>query len=146
MSDPMKQQVEERELRYDGVHCSLRLERVSRGIVSLQISGRDVGEFSDAPLLALDRWLASSGAVELFIDARHVKGASIDVSGEWARWLGGHKDQLRSVTMLTGSPFIHITAEFVRRFADLEGVMRICSEASVFEEALREALKWDRKL
>ena len=102
MSDPMKQQVEERELRYDGVHCSLRLERVSRGIVSLQISGRDVGEFSDAPLLALDRWLASSGAVELFIDARHVKGASIDVSGEWARWLGGHKDQLRSVTMLTG--------------------------------------------
>ncbi len=146
MSEARRQQADDRELRFEGVHCNLSLERVSRGIVSLKISGRDVGEFGDAPLLTLDRWLAGSGPVELFIDAREVKGASIDVSGEWARWLGARKEKLRSITMLTGSPFIHITAEFVRRFADLEGVMRICSEATVFEEALREALKWDRKL
>ena len=146
MSEARRQQVDERELHFEGVHCNLTLERVSRGIVSLKIAGRDVGEFGDAPMLALDRWLAASGPVELFIDAREVKGASIDVSGDWARWLGAHKEKLRSITMLTGSPFIHITAEFVRRFADLEGVMRICSEAAVFEEALREALKWDRKL
>jgi phage regulator Rha-like protein len=43
--------------------------------------------------------------------------------------------------MLTGSSFIHITAEFVRRFADMEGMMRICTEPAVFESAFREVLK-----
>ena len=43
--------------------------------------------------------------------------------------------------LMTGSPFVHVTAEFVRRFADLEGIMRICTEPAVFETAFREALK-----
>jgi hypothetical protein len=79
--------------------------------------------------------------VELFVDAREVRGASIEVSGEWARWLGGRKAVLRGVTMLTGSRFIQVTAEFVRRFAALEGIMRICTEASVFDSALEEILR-----
>jgi phage regulator Rha-like protein len=45
--------------------------------------------------------------------------------------------------MLTGSRFIQITAEFVRRFASLEGVMRICTEPAIFDFALAEALKQD---
>jgi hypothetical protein len=48
------------------------------------------------------------------------------VSGEWAGWLGANRAMLESVTMLTGSRFIQITAEFVRRFSSLEGSMRIC--------------------
>ena len=43
--------------------------------------------------------------------------------------------------MLTGSRFIEITAAFVRRFAALEGIMRICSEPAVFDFALAETLK-----
>jgi hypothetical protein len=70
-----------------------------------------------------------------------VRGASIDVSSGWAVWFGRNKAKLRAITMLTGSPFIHITAEFVRRFADLEGMMRICTESAVFERAFREVLK-----
>jgi hypothetical protein len=139
--EPMLEQIENREIRYDGVHCSLAMERVSRGIVRLTITGSDVGEFGDAPFHALDRWLALSEPVELFIDARQVRGASIDVSGGWAVWLARHKDKLRTVTMLTGSPFVHVTAEFVRRFAALEGIMRICTEAAVFEGALRATQK-----
>jgi len=80
--------------------------------------------------------------VELFIDARDVRGASIEVSGEWALWLGRHHPQLRRVTMLTKSRFIQVTAEFVRRFSDLEGTMRICTEAEVFDRALADALAW----
>jgi len=41
--------------------------------------------------------------------------------------------------MLTGSRFIHITAEFVCRFADLERKMWICTEPDVFDRALSEA-------
>ena len=134
------EQLEHREVRYDGIHCNLVLEQFARNVVVLRISGSDVGEFGEAPMLALDDWFAEIDSVAFFIDARDVRGASIDVSGEWARWLGRHKRKLRSVTMLTGSRFIHMTAEFVRRFADLEGIMWICTEPQVFETALREAL------
>ena len=90
-------------------------------------------------MMTLNDWLAGSEPIEFFIDARDVRGASIDVSGEWAKWLSKHKAQLQAITMLTGSNFIRITAEFVRRFAALEGIMRICTEPAVFESALSEA-------
>jgi hypothetical protein len=67
----------------------------------------------------LDEWLSEMAEAELFVDARDVRGATIDVSGEWAVWLGRQKTKLRAVTMLAGTRFIHLTAEFVRRFAEL---------------------------
>jgi hypothetical protein len=129
------------EIRYDGIHCNLLLEQSPNRVVLLRISGTDVGEFGDAPMKALNDWVTGSGPIDLFIDARDVRGASIDVSGEWAGWLNAHKEALRTVTMLTGSRFIQITAEFVRRFASLEGIMRICTEPAVFDRALTQALK-----
>jgi hypothetical protein len=98
-----------------------------------------VGEFGDAPMKALDDWMSGSGPVDFFVDARDVRGASIEVSGDWAAWMSAHRQSLKSVTMLTGSRFVRVTAEFVRRFACLEGIMRICTEPSVFDRALADA-------
>ena len=110
-------------------------------VVLMRIAGTDVGEFGDAPMKALGGWLDNSPVAHLFIDARDVRGASIEVSGEWAAWLSAHKSDLGLVTMLTGSRFIQVTAEFVRRFASLEGSMRICSDPAVFDQALLEAVR-----
>jgi hypothetical protein len=132
---------EEREIRYDGMHCNIIIERFPSRVAVLRISGSDVGEFGEAPMKALNDSVMSSEQIELFIDARDVRGASIDVSGEWARWLSARKSGLRTITMLTGSRFIEITAAFVRRFARLEGIMRICNDPAVFDFALAEALK-----
>ena len=41
--------------------------------------------------------------------------------------------------MLTGNKFIQITAEFVRRFAGLNGIMWVCTEPHVFDLALDQA-------
>ena len=136
---------EEREIRYDGMHCNLIIQRFPSRVVVLRISGSDVGEFGEAPMKALNDSVTSSDPIDLFIDARDVRGASIDVSGEWARWLSSRKPGLRTITMLTGSRFIEITAAFVRRFASLEGIMRICNDPGVFDFALAEALKADEK-
>ena len=81
---------------------------------SLCLEGTDVGEFGSAPMRTLETWL--DARIYLFIDACEVRGASIHVCG------------LRSVTLLTGSRFIEVTAGFVRRFAGLQGLMRICTE------------------
>ena len=130
------------EIRYNGVHCNQLIERFPNRVVVLRINGTDIGEFGDAPMNALSEWLTTSpDPIDFFIDARDVRGASINVSGEWAAWLDSHRAVLKSVTMLTGSKFIQVTAQFVRRFASLEGIMRVCTEPPVFDQALREALQ-----
>jgi hypothetical protein len=88
----------------------------------------------------LDKCFEGGEPIRFFIDARDVRGASIEVSGEWAAWLRGHRTHLREINMLTGSRFIEVTADFVRRFAALEGVMRIYTEPAAFDAALAEAL------
>lgn len=131
---------EPQEIRFDGVHCSLTITHYPRGIVVMRISGTDIGEFGEAPMQAITK-LTASRPFDLFIDARDVSGASIEVSGEWAAWLGAHRSGLRGVTMLTGSRFIQITAEFVRRFASLEGIMRISTDPDIFDSELAAMLK-----
>ena len=130
-----------REIRFDGVHCNLTIEKCSPQVVLMKISGTDIGEFGDAPMKALEDLVNGLGAVDLFIDARDVRGASIEVSGDWAGWLSAHRRALGTVTMLTGSRYIQITAEFVRRFASLEGSMRICTDPAVFDYSLAQATK-----
>jgi phage regulator Rha-like protein len=43
--------------------------------------------------------------------------------------------------MLTGSRLIEVTAAFVRRFANLEGLMHICDEPAIFDRVLAEAIR-----
>ncbi len=128
------------EIRYDGVHCAIAIERPASGVLVLRISGTDVGEFGDAPMRGLEEQLAGASPARLFIDARETLGASIEVSGEWARWLGAHRKELRGIDMLTGSRYVEITAEFVRRFAALEGVMRVWTDTKAFDAELAEAV------
>jgi hypothetical protein len=123
----------------DGIHCKISIEQPATGLLILRLSGMDIGEFGETPMNALEEQINQVGPVHLFIDARNVVGASIEVSGDWARWLGQKKAQLQSINMLTGSRFIEITAEFVRRFADLQGIMRIYTDASSFDAAVTTA-------
>jgi hypothetical protein len=122
-------------MKYEGIHASLLIEQPAAGVVLVRLTGWDVGEFGDAPLKELDRLLGEA-PLQLFIDARRVKGASIDVSSEWAQWLRRNRQRLAHVSMLTGAPFVQLTAKFVQRFADLGEVMRIYTDAGAFDAAL----------
>jgi hypothetical protein len=125
------------EIRYDGVHCAFVIERAAPGVLVLRISGTDVGELGDAPMRGLDDLLAGESPFEFFIDARETRGASIEVSGEWAVWLKHRKARFSRIHMLVAGRFIELTADFVRRFADLEGVMRIYTDPAAFDSALQ---------
>jgi hypothetical protein len=124
--------------RFDGLHSSLTIARPVPNVVVVTISGRDAGEHGDAPLRALDDELAR-GSYTLFVDARHTQGASIDVSNVWAQWLRAHRDHLHRIHMLTGSRFVQLTADFVRRFSELGDGMLIYTEGAAFDEALAAA-------
>jgi len=118
------------------VHCTLAVEPHAGGVVVLKIQGTDVGEFADGPMREVQKCIDAAGPIQLFVDAREVRGASIEVSGEWAAWMRGQKAQLAAISMLTGSRYVEVTADFVRRFAGLEGKMRIYTEPAAFDAAL----------
>ena len=123
------------ESKFEAIHCTLVIRRTAPNVVVVTISGRDVGELGDAPFQSLHKDIIKA-PIDLFIDARATTGASIAVSHEWSQWLQRHRARLRTIHMLTGSKFIQLTADFVRRFAQLGDVMRIYTAPAAFEEAL----------
>jgi hypothetical protein len=122
-----------------GVNTTMTIKRLAASVVAVVISGTDVGELGEAPFRALDQQLAR-GPFSLFVDARRTKGASVDVSNLWARWLRNHRDDLVRIHMLTGSRFVTMTADFVRRVAELGDAMLIYTDPNVFDETLDAAL------
>ena len=123
-----------------GNNVTFSINRVAPAVVVLAIAGRDVGEHGEAPLRALDG-LLREGPFELFIDARRTTGASVDVSNVWASWLRRHRDELHRIHMLTASRYVQITADFVRRFADLGDAMLLYTDAAAFDDQLRDATR-----
>lgn len=123
---------------FKSLHSTMTLDRPRPHVVTLVIVGRDVGEHGDAPLRLLDDALRA-GSFALYIDARDTRGASVDVSNIWAQWLRRNRDQLHEIHMLTGSRFVQLTADFVRRFAELGDTMRIYTDGPSFDEALQLA-------
>jgi hypothetical protein len=125
---------------FQGVHCCVAVRALEPRILLVRISGRDVGELGDRPMLAAERLMPKDDKAHLFIDARDALGPSIEVSAAWAQWLAKHRSGFSCISMLTGSKFVQLTADFVRRWADLNGLMRIYTDATAFETALCIAL------
>jgi len=124
---------------YQAVNGLLTIIRPAAGVVCLKFIGPDVGEFGAAPFQELARDLAAKSQIKLFVDAGECSGASIDVSSEWARWMGTHRERLAELHLLCGSRFIQLTADFVRRFTGFEDRMWIYTERNSFEAALETA-------
>ena len=120
---------------FEGINCTLAVERPAPGVVVVVIAGPDVGEHGREPFCELAKDL-ERGPFQLFIDAQNTRGASIDVSNDWAQWLREHRDELHRVHMLTATRFVQLTADFVRRFAGLGDKMRIYTDREAFDEAL----------
>ena len=124
-------------LVFEGRHSSLAIARRGAHVVVVTISGRDAGEHGDGPLRALDDEL-QRGPFTLFVDARRTQGASVDVSNVWAQWLRSRRDKLERIHMLTGSKFVQLTADFVRRFAELGDAMLVYTDGAAFDDALAQ--------
>jgi hypothetical protein len=131
MSDELLPSIE-----YEGVHSSLTIRRPAPGVAVVVLSGSDIGEFGDLPMRELQKDLTRFNAIELFIDARAVRSASIEVSAEWALWMRSHRASFKTINMLTGTRYIQITASFVRRFSGLADLMNVFTDHAAFDERL----------
>ena len=128
-------------IQHEGIHCNLSIHRPAPAVAVVVLSGSDIGEFGQLPMCELKKDLEQSKTIELFIDARAVRGASIEVSAEWALWMRAHRGSFQRINMLTGSRYIQITATFVRRFAGLADLMNVFTEHAVFDACLADAVR-----
>jgi hypothetical protein len=122
--------------RLEAAACSFLIERRSPSLVCVRIEGHDVGEFGELPMRCIEAFLPASARAELFVDARATRGATIDVSNAWSAWLGRHRERFSAIHMLAGSRYVVVTAEFVRRFSELEQLMRVHTSGEEFDAAL----------
>src|SRR5262245_20388442 len=74
--------------RFESPSCNMIIEELASGVVQISIEGTDIGQLGEAPFRTLARLLVGDHHVELFIDARNTRSVSMDVSGDWALWLG----------------------------------------------------------
>lgn len=123
----------------EGSTCKISIDLVRDGVILMRMDGHDVGEFGDAPMRVLEALIPDAGAALLFIDARQVRGVTVDVSGAWAQWLGRNRGKFSHLHMLTSSRQVEVTAEFVRRFAALDGQMSLYTDFPAFERRLIQA-------
>jgi hypothetical protein len=122
---------------FSGIHCALEIYQPHEGIVVIVLKGTDTGEMGDGPFRELAPLLEQGAPVEIFVDAREVPSASIDVSGVWARWMRENRERIYRLNMLCKSRFIELTAKFVQRFTEFGARMRIYTDSIAFDEALR---------
>src|SRR6185295_19040253 len=116
-------------------HCTLKLRRPAPGLVVLILSGTDIGELGRAPFDALAHDLVA-GPIEVFIDARHARTASVAVSSEWAMFFRANRDRIARVHMLASTRFLQVSAGMVRDYARLEERMDVVTDAADFERRL----------
>jgi hypothetical protein len=140
MFEPVQRVTSSIMMQFEGIHCVIAVKRPAEGIVVVTLEGHDIGELGDGPFRELEKDFVPDRSLQLFIDARRGKTASIGVSGEWARWLGEHRDRFLRISMLTGSRFIQMSANLVRRFAGLGAKMHLYSEPAAFDGALADAI------
>jgi hypothetical protein len=124
-----------------GVHCTIDISALSDRTVLVHIAGVDTGELGQRPFAALSELLEAGGPFDLYIDARDARGPSVDVSAQWAGWLRENRARFQYVNMLTRSRFVQLTADFVRRFAELGDCMRIFTDPAAFDTALEISIR-----
>lgn len=115
------------------------------GVVAARLAGPGVMALGIAPLRDLARHVERSERVELFIDASALDGSSVEQSDAWALWLARHRPRLKQVNLLPAMRYVHINADFLRRFADTNGVLRIYVDRDAYEAALNAAVMQARR-
>jgi hypothetical protein len=126
---------------FEGMHCTIEVRRPAVGVVVVTFLGTDTGELGEAPFLELDSDLEQQPTIALFIDARQARAASVDVSGRWASWMRQNHARLTCVHMLTATRFIELSAQLVKRFANLGDRMTVYTSQADFDAALAAATR-----
>jgi hypothetical protein len=124
------------EIRFETEECCVIVSKVGERRVLVVFEGKDRGELGREPFDAIEKSFQNDTPLDLFFDLFSAEGATLEVSGPWALWLRANRARLGRVTMLTGSPFVKLSARSVQRFSGLGDKLRLYSDPQAFASEL----------
>ncbi|WNG41190.1 hypothetical protein F0U61_51425 [Archangium violaceum] len=126
-------------VRLTGERCSYTYLRPRPGVVYVRIKGDDRGELGEAPRDELREDLRRYAPLELFFEMDESTGANLPVQDAWTEWFSTNRPALKSVSVLTRSKFMHVSAEIVKLFSRTGELIRVYLDPEAFQEAIQRA-------
>jgi hypothetical protein len=139
--------VYQREIHKDGtislrsVNCEFLYRRLRPGALHVTIVGDDKGEFGMAPLHEMDAEIARSAPIALFVDTRGARGAATSVTEDWTAWFASNQGNLRSVSILATSKFVHLIVSIAKHLSRTGEMIRIYTDEAPFEAAVAREVR-----
>ena len=134
-----RETLEDGSIRLMSERCRFTYQRPRPGVVFLRIEGLDKGEFGSAPMDEFREDLHRYAPLELFIEMDVSSGAVLPVQEAWTEWFSGNRSDLKGVSILANSKFMHFTAEVVKFFSRTGELIRVYLDPQPFDEALQRA-------
>jgi hypothetical protein len=131
--------LEDGTVRLASERCAFTYHRLRPGVVLVRIEGLDRGEFGTRTVDELREDLSRFGPIEVFFDLGDTSGATVNVSDMWTEWFREHRANLKSVSILVRSKFVHLTIEVSKLFSRTGELIRIYLDEARFEEAIARA-------
>jgi hypothetical protein len=113
--------------------CKFVYRRSIPGVLDVEISGVDDGQFGTATLDELRLALMRDRPLELFVDTREALAPSISVSEEWTRFFSENRKDLKRVNVLVGSKVVSLTVAIAQHLSRTGNLIQIYSDPESFE-------------
>ncbi len=113
--------------------CKFVYRRPLPGILDVEISGVDDGQFGTATLDELRLALMRDKPLELFVDTREALAPSVSVSEEWTRFFSDNRSDLKRVNVLVGSKVVSLTVAIAQHLSRTGNLIQIYSDSESFE-------------
>jgi hypothetical protein len=133
----------ERELFEDGSNRLIDAEgaflfrRPRAGVLVMSGSGRDRGQFGDAPFRDIEAEAVRFGPLDLFIDASALDFVDGDVVSRWTVWLRELPGSVQSLGILYGADVTGLNVAVAAHRARLPGRLRVHPDRVRFEHDIR---------
>jgi len=119
--------------------CSFEFSRPAPSVLKIRIAGRDAGQFGPAVFDEVRLHFSGPASLELFVDATEADGPIPDVSESWTRFFNREAPNLKRVSILAVSKFVHLTVSIAKLFSRTGELIQVCSNPKLFQDALAKA-------
>ena len=102
-------------------------------------SGQDSGQFGSAALDEIRIEILRQGTLELLVDASAAVLVTTEVSAEWTRFFSLSRQQLRRVSVLTGSKLMNLTVASAQHLSQTGNLIQIYSDRALFGAVIADA-------
>jgi hypothetical protein len=139
MTAPQRTFLPDRRTRLEAGDGSFEFAPLRDNVLHVTIAGQDLGQFGYAALDEIGLALLRKPPLELFIDAEQATSVSVDVSRQWTQFFSTNRQQLKRVSVLTGSKLVNLTVAIAQHLSQTGNLIQIYSDRALFDKMIADS-------